>query len=115
MKVDLGIWDKLAKLITVLLVVAGLLAVVLWYLPLIRHNERLRKEIQRLDQDLKREEEQSRRLRSTIDAVSHDPKTVERLAREKLGYARTGETIFRFETPLTNAPAVGSPSPGRTP
>jgi hypothetical protein len=29
---------------------------------------------------------------------------VERLAREKLGLAKPGETIIHFEAPLTNSP-----------
>ena len=39
MKVDLGIWDKLTRLVIFLLFVAGVLGVAVWYLPLIRQNE----------------------------------------------------------------------------
>ncbi len=49
MNVDLGIWDKLARLVIFLLFVAGLLLVGVWYLPLIKQNERMRKEVLRLD------------------------------------------------------------------
>jgi len=35
MKVDLGIWDRLTKLVLLLIVLAGLVGVVVWYLPLI--------------------------------------------------------------------------------
>jgi hypothetical protein len=38
-------------------------------------------------------------------ALLHDPKTVERLTREKLGYARPAETVVRFESTGTNAVA----------
>jgi cell division protein FtsB len=34
--------------------------------------------------------------------LRNDPKTVERLTREKLGYARPDETVIRFETNVTN-------------
>ena len=44
------------------------------------------------------------RLKAAYDALRYDPKAVERLARERLGYARTGETVIRFEAPVTNAP-----------
>jgi cell division protein FtsB len=41
-----------------------------------------------------------------------DPKTVERLARERLSYAKPGEDVILFESPLpTNSPAPGSPQP----
>ena len=40
--------------------------------------------------------------------MRNDPKTVERLTREKLGYARPDETVVRFEPAVTNAPGVDS-------
>jgi len=40
-----------------------------------------------------------------LDALLHDPKTVERLTREKLGYARPDETVVRFESAGTNTAA----------
>ena len=43
-------------------------------------------------------------LQAQIDALNNDPKTVERLTREKLGYAKPDETVVRFES-ATNAPA----------
>lgn len=101
MNVNLGIWDKLTKLIVLLLLLASLLGIALWYFPLIRHNERLRKEILVLEAEIRKEEENQKRLKASIDALG-DPRTVERLAREKLSYAKPGETIIRFESPPTN-------------
>jgi cell division protein FtsB len=34
--------------------------------------------------------------------LQNDPKTVERLTREKLGYARPDETVIHFESAPTN-------------
>jgi cell division protein FtsB len=96
-QVDLGIWSKLTKLVVALVVLAILLLIGWCYLPLIHKNERMRKEIYRLDAELQKSQEMSRELKSEIDALRNDPKTVERLAREKLGYARTNETVIRFE------------------
>ena len=103
MKVDLGIWDKLTRMVIFLVFVAGILLVAIWYLPLIKQNERYRKEILRLDNLIQKEEETSKQLRTSIDALRFDPKAVERLARERLGYAKTGETVIRFEEPKTNS------------
>ena len=108
MNVDLGIWKKLTKLIIFLLVSAALLGIALWYLPLIQQNERMRKEILALDNEIKKEDENHKRLKADIEAL-RDPRTVERLAREKLNFARPNETVIRFEEPLTNAVAPGSP------
>ena len=109
MNVDLGIWDKLARTIVFLLLMAALLGIAIWYFPLIQRNERMRKEIHALDADIKKAEEDNKRLKGSIEAM-RDPRTIERLAREKLSYARTGETIIRFETPLTN-PVSSGPTP----
>ena|SRR5206468_4311221 len=108
MNVDLGIWDKLTKLIFLLLLLAALLGIALWYLPLIQRNEKMRKEIMALDTEVKKEEEMQKRLKAAVDAM-RDPKTVERLAREKLSYAKTGETIIRFEAPRPNGVPSAAP------
>ncbi len=62
----------------------------------------MRAKILKLDQQLQTEQKKSEQLQAQIDALQNDPKTVERLAREKLGYAKPGETVIRFE-PATNA------------
>src|SRR6266536_4293902 len=100
MNVNVGIWDKLTRLIVLFLLLAALLGIALWYLPLIQRNERKRKDVLTLDAETKKEEERQKRLKTSIDAM-RDPRTVERLAREKLTYGKTGETIFRFEAPVT--------------
>ena len=102
MKVDLSIWDKLTRVVIFLLFVAGILLVAIWYLPLIKQNERMRKEILRKDTLIQKEEETVKQLTTSINALRRDPKAVERLARERLGYAKTGEIVIRFEAPLTN-------------
>src|SRR5213593_4742203 len=102
MNVDLGIWDKLTRLVIFLLFIAGLLALAVWYLPLIRQNERMRKEIIRFDGQIQKEEETAKQLRGSIEALSNDPKAVERLARQTFGYGKPGEAVIRFEEPATN-------------
>ena len=105
MNVNLGIWSKLTKVVVGLVVLAFLLLIGMCYLPLIQQNERMRREVLRLDAQLQKEEEKSRQLKTEIEALRNDPKTIERLMREKLGYARPDETVVRFEPPATNAPA----------
>jgi cell division protein FtsB len=102
MNVNLGIWGTLTRIVIVLLIVAGMLAVGFWYLPLIRQNERMRKELQRLDAKQEKEKELNRQYKSSVESLQNDPKAIERLARERLGYAKPGETVVRFEQPETN-------------
>lgn len=101
MKVDLGIWSKLTQVAVALVVIALILLTAMWYLPEIEENQRMRAEIFRLNEQIKQQETIDKELRAQLDALRNDPKTVERLAREKLGYAKADETVVRFET---NAP-----------
>ena len=103
MKVDLGIWDRLTKLILSLIVLAGLVGVVVWYLPLIRRNEGMRREILQKEAEIEQQQQTARELKEKIDA-HQDPRAIERLVRERLNYARTNETVFRFQPPITNPP-----------
>ena len=104
MKVDLGIWSKLTQAIVALVTIAVLVLIGMTYLPLIQQNEQMRRRIDRLDADLDKQRQQAKQLQAEFDALRNDPKTVERLAREKLGYARTDETVIRFEPAATNNP-----------
>jgi cell division protein FtsB len=104
-KVDLGIWNKLTQAVVALVALAILLMIGWAYLPVIQKNERMRREIDQLETQQKQQEEIYRQLRAEIEALRNDPKTVERLAREKLGYAKTDEAVIRFETAATNPPA----------
>ncbi len=105
MNVADSIWNKLTRVVVFLLLLAVLVGIGVWYLPLIQQNERMRKEIDRLDEKVQKEKETNRQLGDAIHALRTDPKTVERLIREKLGYARPGETVIRFEEPVTNSAA----------
>lgn len=102
MNVEDSIWDKLTRLVICLLLIAGLAGIGVWYLPLIRQNERMRKAVLELDLKVQKELETKKQLNASIEALSNDPKAVERLAREKLGYAKPGETVIRFEEISTN-------------
>jgi len=97
-KVDLGIWSKLSQAVLVLVALAVLVFIILAYQKPIQQNERMRREILRLDTELQKQDAISKQLRAEIDALRNDPATVTRLAREKLGYAKADETVIRFET-----------------
>ena len=70
----------------------------------IQKNEQMRRRIDGLDAELEKQRQTAKELQAEFDALRNDPKTVERLAREKLGYARADETVIHFEPP-TNHPA----------
>lgn len=97
--VNLGIWGKLTKLAVFLLFILGVAGVALWYFPLIKQNERMRQDLLKIEAKIKIEQERDRALRSSFESVRNNPKTIERLARANLGYAKPGEVVVRFEAP----------------
>lgn len=106
MNVDLGIWARLSRYVVLLLFLAGVAGVVLWYRPLIEQNERYRQRILQKKAEIQSAEERGRQLEGTIRALRTDARAVERLAREKLGYIKPGETRIQFDPPTTNNPAL---------
>jgi len=96
--VDTGIWDRITHTIVALIVVVMVIGVGVWYLPLIQQNKRMRQEMIQLDHEIETQQAIAERARIEIEAIQSDPKTVERLARERLGYAKPGETVIRFQS-----------------
>jgi cell division protein FtsB len=85
--------------------VIGLLVIALlgilwqWYLPNIKQNERMRRNLLSLDNQVQKEESTQKQLKASIDTLRYDTNAIERLAREKLRYAKPGETVIVFEQP----------------
>lgn len=102
MNVQDSIWDKLNRVVICLLLIAGVVGVGVRYYPLIKQNERYRKRVLELDLQVQKEMETQKQLTAAIEAMNSDPKAVERLARETLGYAKPGETVIKFEHNPTN-------------
>jgi hypothetical protein len=96
-----SIWDKLSRLALALLVLAALISIVLWYEPVVRENQRMREQKLVLERKIDKEIEIGRKLDASLRAMQ-DPITVERLARERLSYARPGEDVIHFEAPVNN-------------
>ena len=101
--VDLGIWDKLTRVVVVLLLIAFAIGIGYLCVPLMQQNARMRQRNLELEAQVQREEEIARQLKASLDALRSDPNAIERLAREKLGYAKPGEVIIRFQEPATKA------------
>lgn len=101
MNVNLGIWSKLTSVVVALVVLAIVLLISMCYLPVIQERSRMEGQIMKLQGQLQAEEDKTKQLQSEIDALQTDPKTVERLTREKLGYAKPDEAVIYFEA--TNA------------
>jgi len=97
--VNVGIWDRLTRVVVFLLFIAGLIGLFFWYLPLIKQNQKYREALLDLDRKIEEQERYGRYLKGSIEAVQKDPRTLERHARERLGYARSNEIVIQFVSP----------------
>lgn len=102
MNVDLGIWNKLTRIVIGLVAIAVIGMIWQWYLPLIQQNERMRRDLLNLDTQIQKGEAEKKQLNAYMDTLRYDTNAVERLAREKLRYAKPGETVIVFEPATTN-------------
>lgn len=106
MNVADSIWDKLTRVVIGLLLIAGLVGIGVLYLPLIRQNENYRARLLELELKVQKELETRKQYSAAIEAMNNDPKAVERLAREKFGYAKPGETVIKFAEVSTNRTTI---------
>lgn len=96
--------DFLSRIVIFTLVGAALVAVFVWYFPLIKKNQLLRKKIAGQDGQIQELQVQIASLTRQLELFYGDSNTVERLTRENLGYGRKGEYIFRFESKKDASP-----------
>ena len=105
-EVHIGIWRRLTQLVAALIFAALAAGVVAWYLPVFRTNQALRRQILLLQSKLEKETDRAKQLEMEIRSLQSDPTSIERLAREKLGFVKPGETMIRFEeSPASSIPA----------
>ena len=79
------------------LFILALTAFLVTYIPRLREAQNLRVEKYKLDELLRDQEAEYNRLLARRQALTNDPREVERVTREKLKLAKPGETVFRFE------------------
>lgn len=51
----------------------------------------------RLEEEIRKAEEETRRLRSESKALDGDPKAIEKVARERYGMVKEGETVYKVK------------------
>ena len=75
-----------------------LLTMIVWqfFAPLFIQQKELRAREDMVRQDIQREAEKLRMLKLNQEKLQEDPRFIEKIAREDLGYAKPGETVFRF-------------------
>ncbi len=73
--------------------------------PLLERHTLLTRKAE-LEQDVKQQQAKLDDLKIREDRLQTDPRFVEKIAREDFGYAKPGETIFKFEGDASAASRV---------
>lgn len=95
-------WLILYRVATAVFVAVVVIAVISAFLPKIRQNQERQRKIAAIEEENRRKEDDIKKLRKQQDQLATDPKYVEKLAREELGKAKAGETVYRFGGRKTN-------------
>jgi cell division protein FtsB len=88
---------KLIQRIGQILIAIFLVAIgIRLFMPLIERQREMRARAEALREDIQKSAEELRMLKLKQEKLQEDPRFIEQIAREKLRYAKPGETVFRF-------------------
>lgn len=106
-----NIWATFIHITQGVTVIVLLSILMLFFLPVLQKENRLKEEQARLQREIAAAQEQQTQLQIETQHMKNDPIYVEHIARDKLTMGRPGETIIRFdryeETPSAKTGAAG--------
>lgn len=95
------VWQRLNRLLALLLVVAGVLVLASLFLPRYKQLRQSRAEIETLQQQANEQKSVLAKNTREVNLLKTDPAYLETVARDRLDLMKPGETIVRFESPGT--------------
>jgi cell division protein FtsB len=87
----------LNRVLHILIIVAALILLICWFLPLIKERQKQQSIVQALQEKVGRERALYNKQSRKLSHLQSDPNYLELLARDKLDLMKPGETIFRME------------------
>ena len=100
----MNIWSVIYRFACTTLAILLVLAIARVFMPKIRQARELQRHEQQLVQEIEIDKELVQLLKTKSEKLKNDPRFLERVAREELGLAKPGETVFKFiDEPATNA------------
>ena len=92
----MSFWRNVYRVFLIAAAVLIAVIVVRFFMPKFQEERRLRARLEEARQDVRRTAETLRELKLKQERLREDPRYVEKIAREDLGLAKPGETVFRF-------------------
>jgi len=111
----MNLWLLSYRISTAVFIVVLIIVVGKYFVPKIRQGQALQKIEAAKTETNQGYEENIRVIQDKVTRFNSDPKYVERVAREELGKAKEGETIFRYSERKTNVMTIAPPPPPPTP
>jgi cell division protein FtsB len=105
----MNVWVLIYRIGWIALAVLVIIGVSSMFWPQIRRQQELQKKEAMLEEDIRLEEELFKHLKDQQERLRSDPRFVEKIAREELGYAKPDETIFKFVDDEPQTSRVNSP------
>ena len=102
------VWQRLNRILRVLLFVAGWLMVISLFFPPYKRMQAARAEIDALQAQVNEQKAILGRQTREVSLLKTDPTYLETIARDRLDLMKEGETIFRLE-PAAKAPPSKRP------
>ncbi len=69
-------------------------------LPVYRDYRKRQSELAELKLELAKRRKECAELNNQVGALQSSPEAIEKVAREKFGYSKEGETIYKFSAPV---------------
>ena len=88
----------LNRALHILIIVAVLILLICWFLPLIKERQKQQSTVQALKESVARERALYNKQSKKLALLQSDPNYLELLARDKLDLMKPGETIFRMDS-----------------
>jgi len=98
----MNLWLIIYRLACVTFAIMLVIVIIALFLPKVRQAQERQRKAAIIEEENRAREKMTKQLRENQERFMSDPKYVERVAREELGKAKPGETIFRFIEKKTN-------------
>lgn len=106
----MNVWVFIYRTAWTALIILGVVGLVAAFAPKVRQLRDLQKKETRLEEEIRYEDDLLRNLKTKQERLQNDPRFAERIAREELGLAKPGETVFKFmDDAQTNARGRNQP------
>jgi cell division protein FtsB len=90
--------ELLNRVLHILVIVAVLILLICWFLPLIKERQKQQSTVQALKESVARERALYNKQSKKLALLQSDPNYLELIARDKLDLMKPGETIFRMDS-----------------